>query len=76
MMDEDYIFLKKVTKVDGAFVTKEMEDVMRWGVVPILKLVFLWQERNERAYKKMLSCGLDPITEKRKEEAKRKVIIY
>ena len=52
MMNEDYIFLKKVTKVDGAFVTKEMEDVMRWDVAPILKLVFLWQERNERVIKK------------------------
>ena len=31
------------------------------------------RERRE-SYKKMLSCGLDPITEKRKEEAKRKVI--
>ena len=51
-MDEDYIFLKKVTKVDGAFVIKEMADVMRWDVVPILKLAFPWQERNERAIKK------------------------
>ena len=40
---------------------------MRWDVDPILKLVFLWQEREKReAYKKMLSCGLDPITESEK----------
>ena len=51
-MAEDYIFLKKVTKVDGAFVIKEMEDVMRWDVAPILKSVFPWQERNERVIKK------------------------
>ncbi len=51
-MAEAYIFLKKATKADGAFVTKEMEDVMRWDVDPILKLVFLWQERNERLIKK------------------------
>ena len=31
------------------------------------------RERRE-SYKKMLSCRVDPITEKRKEEAKRKVI--
>ena len=31
------------------------------------------RERRE-SYKKMLSCGLDPITEKRKEEAKKKVL--
>ena len=35
-MAEDYIFLKKVTKADGAFVTNEMADVMRWDVAPIL----------------------------------------
>ena len=52
MMVEDYIFLKKATKADGAFVIKELADVMRWDVAPILKLVFSWQERNERAIKK------------------------
>ena len=51
-MAEDNIFLKKVTKADGSFVTNEMADVMSWDVVPILKLVFLWQERNERVIKK------------------------
>ena len=51
-MAEDYIFLKKATKADGAFVISEMADVMRWDVAPILKLVFLWQERNERVIKK------------------------
>ena len=42
MMDEDYIFLKKVTKADGAFVTNDMANVMRWDVDPILKYRFLW----------------------------------
>ena len=51
-MAEAYIFLKKVTKADGAFVTSAMANVMRWDVDPILKLAFLWQERNERAIKK------------------------
>ena len=51
MMAEDYIF-KKVTKADGAFVTKEMEDVTRWDVGPILRYRFLWQERNERLIEK------------------------
>ncbi len=31
-MDEDYIFLKKATKADGAFVTNAMANVMRWDV--------------------------------------------
>ena len=29
-MAEDYIFLKKATKVDGVFVINAMADVMRW----------------------------------------------
>ena len=52
MMAEDYIFLKKVTKADGAFVTNEMADVMRWDVDPILKYRFLWLGSAVRAIKK------------------------
>ena len=52
MMAEDYIFLKKATKADGAFVTNEMADVMRWDVAPILKSAFPWRESNERVIKK------------------------
>ena len=52
MMAEGYIFLKKATKADGAFVTNEMADVMRWDVAPILKSAFPWRESNERVIKK------------------------
>ena len=52
MMAEDYIFLKKVIKADGAFVTSEMVDVMRWDVDPILRYRFLWLGSAVRAIKK------------------------
>ena len=52
MMPEDYIFLKKATKADGAFVTNEMADVMRWDVALILKYRFLWLGSAVRAIKK------------------------
>ena len=52
MMAEDYIFLKKATKADGAFVTNDMVNVMRWDVVPILKYRFLWLGSAVRDIKK------------------------
>ena len=73
-MAEDYIFLKKGTKADGAFVTSVMVDVMRWDVGTYPEIQIPMARERRESYKKMLSCGLDPITEKRKEEAKRKVI--
>ena len=45
---------------------------MGCGTYPEVSIAMA-RERRE-SYKKMLSCRVDPITEKRKEEAKRKVI--
>ena len=59
MMAEDYIFLKRVTKADGAFVTNEMADVMRWDVEPILKCPLPWLENNMRVIKNQKVLSFD-----------------
>ena len=58
-MAEDYIFLKKVTKADGAFVTSEMADVMRWDVASILKLPLPCLESNMRVIKNQKVLSFD-----------------
>ena len=45
---------------------------MGCGTYPEISIPMAREKRE--SYKKMLSFGLDPITEKRKEEAKKKVI--
>ncbi len=57
-------FFKKSTKVDGAFATNAMVDVMRWDV-PYPEISISMARERPESYKKMLSCGLNPITEKR-----------
>ena len=67
-------FFKKGDKGRWSFRYQRDGRCHEMGCGPYPEISIPMARERRESYKKMLSCGLDPITEKRKEEAKRKVI--
>ncbi len=67
-------FFKKGDKGRWSFRYQRDGKCHEMGCGPYPEISIPMARERRESYKKMLSCGLDPITEKRKEEAKRKVI--
>lgn len=67
-------FFKKGDKGRWSFRYQRDGKCHEMGCGPYPEISIPMARERRESYKKMLSCGLDPITEKRKEEAKKKVI--
>ena len=67
-------FFKKGDKGRWSFRYQRDGRCHEMGCGPYPEISIPMARERRESYKKMLSCGLDPITEKRKEAIKRKAI--
>ena len=65
-------FFKKGDKGRWSFRYQRDGRCHEMGCGPYPEISIPMARERRESYKKMLSCGLDPITEKRKEEAKKR----